>query len=148
MSIGKLTQESCRVKDNSLINSFISLFVLAPEKGPPNLIVSNITWSSFHLHWDAVEPDFVPGIIRSYHIVYRIVDPGFNQSDHSLVVDSHARFANISGLIGYTNYEVSVAGVTIKVGNVSVTHFQTESGGTVRTAFIFLGSEGLHRLAI
>ncbi|XP_028392900.1 uncharacterized protein LOC114517402 [Dendronephthya gigantea] len=104
----------------------------APEVSPTNLNTTNVTWSSFFLTWDPIDPSFIPGILRSYHIKYKIIDPRFTQFngiyDGSLLVDGNTTSVNVTGLIGWTQYEVLVTGVTIKDGPANITYLQTEEG--------------------
>ena len=108
------------------------LSYLAPEVSPSHLNTTNITWSSFFLTWDPIDPLFIPGILRSYRITYKIIDPSFSQFngayDGSFLVDSHATSVNVTGLIGWTNYEVMVNGVTVSDGPGNLTYLQTEEG--------------------
>ena len=61
---------------------------------------------------------------------YEIQDPGFNQAyDGSISVDSSDTSVNLTGLIGLTNYKITVSGVTIKDGPPVEVFLQTHEGG-------------------
>ena len=106
---------------------------VAPEVSPVNLNTTNITWSSFYLTWDPIDANFIPGILRSYRITFKITDPEFSQFngayDRTFLVDSQATSVNVTGLIGWTNYEVMVNGVTIIDGPGNFTYLKTKEGG-------------------
>lgn len=110
----------------------IFLSYLAPEVPPTNLNTTNITSSSFYLTWDPIDPSQIPGILRQHRITYKVIDPGYNQFngsyDGSFLVDSQATSVNVTGLIGFTNYEVMVNGVTVIDGPGNFTYLQTEEG--------------------
>lgn len=82
--------------------------------------------------WDPIDPSFIPGILRSYRIKYKIIDSRFKQFngiyDSSLLVDGRTTSVIVTGLIGWTKYEVVVTGVTIKDGPENITYLQTEEG--------------------
>lgn len=122
------------------ILSPIFCFVLAPEIHPALLNVSNITWNAFNLSWNSIDSPFIPGILRFYRVTYRIIDthPAFDRSNHSFLVDSRFTATPVTGLQGFTNYQVMVAGVTVKDGPVNVAYMKTDEGGeslTVSTCF-------------
>jgi hypothetical protein len=106
-----------------------------PEVSPANLNTTNTTWSSFYLTWDSIDAFFIPGVLRSYRITYKIIDPAFDQFngayDGSFLVDSWTTAVNVTGLIGWSNYEVMVNGVTVKDGPGNFTYLQTEEGSKI-----------------
>ena len=113
-------------------NHVYFVFSLAPEVSPTNLITTNITSSSLHLTWDPIDPSQIPGILRSYRITYKVIDPGYSRFnglyDGSFLVGSQPTSVNVTGLIGLTSYEVMVNGVTVIDGPGNFTYSQTEEG--------------------
>lgn len=105
---------------------------------------TNITTSSFYLTWNPIEPSQIPGILRSYRITYKVIDPGYTQFnglyDGSFLVDSLDTSVNVTGLIGLTNYEVMINGVTIIDGPGNFTYLQTEEGSKKIFPFLLLYS--------
>ena len=95
-----------------------------------NLNGTNTTWTSFYLTWDPIDPEFIPGILRSYRVTYEIQDPGFHHAyDGSFSVDSHGTSVNLTGLIGLTNYKITVSGTTVEDGPVVEVYLKTKEGG-------------------
>ena len=99
---------------------------------PVNLNTTNITWSSFYLTWDPIDPSYIPGVLRSYRITYKVIDPGYSEFngayDGSFLIKSSLTAANVTGLIGWTKYEVMVNGVTVSDGPGNLTYLRTEEG--------------------
>lgn len=91
---------------------------------------TNTTWTSFYLSWESIDPEFIPGILRSYRVSYEIQDPGFNQAyDGDILVDGQDTSVNLTGLIGLTNYKITVNGVTVKDGPGVEVYLKTKEGG-------------------
>lgn len=60
------------------------------------------------------------------------MDPGFNGAyDGEILVNSQATSVNLTGLIGLTNYKITVNGVTNKDGPIVETFLQTVEGGEI-----------------
>ena len=57
------------------------------------------------------------------------MDPRFDQSNTTFLVDSQFNSTLVTGLLGFVDYQVMVNGYTIKDGPVSVAYFKTEEGG-------------------
>jgi hypothetical protein len=57
------------------------------------------------------------------------VDPRFDQSNTTFLVDSQFNSTVVTGLLGFVDYQVMVNGYTIKDGPVSISYFKTEEGG-------------------
>ena len=103
---------------------------LEPEVAPLSLNGTNVTWTSFYLDWESIDPSFIPGVLRSYRVSYEIQDPGFHHAyDGFILVDSNETSTNLTGLIGLTNYKITVSGVTVKDGPVIEMYLQTKEGG-------------------
>ena len=61
---------------------------------------------------------------------YEIQDPGFNQAyDGDILVDGQDISVNLTGLIGLTNYKITVRGVTVKDGPGVEVYLKTKEGG-------------------
>ena len=69
---------------------------------------------------------------------YEIQDPGFNQAyDGSILVKSPDTSVNLTGLIGLTNYKITVSGVTVSDGPPIEMYLQTNEGGELGSIAIF-----------
>ena len=94
--------------------------------------MSNISWNECHLSWEPINISFVPGVLRAYRVTYRIVDPRFDQSNTTFLVDSQFNTTVVTGLLGFVDYQIMVNGYTVKDGPVSISYFKTEEGGELR----------------
>ncbi len=63
-------------------------------------------------------------------MTYEIQDPGFNQAyDGTISVDGSDTSVNLTGLIGLTNYKITVSGVTVTDGPLAEVYLKTKEGG-------------------
>ena len=108
---------------------------LEPEVSPPTMNGTNVTWTSVYLAWDPIDPVFIPGVLKSYRVTYEVLDPEYRQFNHaydgSILVDAQATSVNLTGLIGLTNYKVTVNGRTVKDGPIVQVNLKTVEGGEI-----------------
>ncbi|XP_028409028.1 uncharacterized protein LOC114531613 isoform X2 [Dendronephthya gigantea] len=110
----------------------IRTFEDEPEVSPRSMNGTNATWTSVYLTWDPIDPTFIPGVLRSYRVTYEVLDPEYEQFNHSydgsILVDAQANSVNLTGLIGLTKYKVTVNGRTVKDGPIVQVNLKTVEG--------------------
>ena len=88
----------------------------APSGPPTNVMVEALSSSSLHMIWSEPEPESTNGIIREYEVIVRRFQNGSSSLMYS-VVDNELI---IQLLTPFSDYECSVAAVTVKRGPHSI----------------------------
>ena len=79
----------------------------------------NTSSTSIRVTW--TPPLFRNGIIRQYIITYYITSDGPSASDSMMIVMGDATMAEVTGLMIFTNYSISIVAETVDLGDPSET---------------------------
>ena len=91
---------------------------LAPS-APMIMDAFNTSSTSVRVTW--TPPLFRNGIIRRYIITYYITRDGSSTSDSVMIIMGDATMADVTGLMIFTNYSISVVAETVELGDPSET---------------------------
>ena len=94
-----------------------AVFLIEPSAPPANVQGHNTSSTSILVDWDVVPEGDQNGIIVTYTVIYKALPDGI---PHRAVVSALASQVNLTGLMKYRNYSITVFASTVKgSGNAS-----------------------------
>ena len=85
-----------------------------PPSSPPTLNVSSVSSHVIQVKWESPPKESLNGKLNSFIIQWRSQDDVYNKT-----VSSEDRSHNITGLTPYTEYNISIAAMTVAPGPFS-----------------------------
>ena len=110
----------CHVHVNLHMYMYMYFFCLPLAPSAPMIMDAfNTSSTSVRVTW--TPPLFRNGIIRRYIITYYITRDGSSTSDSVMIIMGDATMADVTGLMIFTNYSISVVAETVELGDPSET---------------------------